>query len=226
MIQQHAKRSSKDAAPAAQPEQARGGAGPGPVALREQVQKLNYAEGAGRLSPRSGAPSPVADRHAFGAVTYCDLALGHLSADLQAKHAAGEAMPLAQFGPGQALVEYSADYDALGPGMQLIVQEHEQVHVVNATPYCQSFRAALDQKASNWSFGLVGELEVSVNDYNGAHNDNHGGLFPDVAADEQMAYVKSVEVAERLLQDEAFAAEHEIIQLNLDQVFKPRAGGG
>jgi hypothetical protein len=87
--------------------------------------------------------------------------------------------------------------------------------VDNARAYSSAFKAQIDKNASGWLFGVAGEKTISTNDYIEAYNDNFGGMHPSCETDEAMAYKRSVEVAEQVLADPAFAEEHELVRLNL-----------
>ena len=123
--------------------------------------------------------------------------------------------PLLSWFKGSLKFDMSATFQSLGPGMQRIIRAHEQVHVDNARPYSSAFKAQIDDHASGWVFGVAGEKTISTNDYTAAYNDNFGGLHPSCETDEAMAYKRSVEVAEQVLADPAFANEHDLVRLNL-----------
>jgi hypothetical protein len=162
-----------------------------------------------------GTGAGAAPRFSYGAQTFCDLDHRYWAQGLQTKFALRADLPAAELGRGVPQIRYFSEYQSLGPGMQRIVQAHEQVHVDNARAYSSAFKAQIDKNASGWLFGVAGEKTISTNDYIEAYNDNFGGMHPSCETDEAMAYKRSVEVAEQVLADPAFAEEHELVRLNL-----------
>lgn len=162
-----------------------------------------------------GTESGATPRFSYGAQTICDLDHRYWPQGLQTKFALRADLPAAELGRGVPEVRYFSEFQSLGPGMQRIIRAHEQVHVDNARPYSSAFKAQIDDQASGWIFGVAGEKTISTNDYTAAYNDNFGGLHPSCETDESMAYKRTVEVAEQVLADPAFANEHDLVRLNL-----------
>lgn len=80
---------------------------------------------------------------------------------------------------------------------------HEQVHVKNAKANCKAFKKCLDDEVANNIFSNSNSTE----EYNHCKEKHSGGLASDCKKDEQEAYKKAIEIAEKLLEESKCASE-------------------
>lgn len=88
---------------------------------------------------------------------------------------------------------------------------HEQVHVDNAKSNCKAFKKCLDDEVANNFFSNSN----STKEYNNCKQKHSGGLASDCKKDEQEAYKKTVEIAEKLVKESKCASEIKILEQNI-----------
>lgn len=102
---------------------------------------------------------------------------------------------------------------ASNPCVYEALMAHEQVHVQNAKANCSGFKKCLDDEvANNWV-----SSSNSANEYKTCHNKFHKGLASNCKIDEQQAYKKTVEVAEKLVTQTKCASKKSNLEKNIIQ---------